>query len=51
MNGWRKQAKTGFSFYFDTIKDKEIVDKLQSVINRTEYIRQLIQADLDSTRQ
>jgi len=46
MNNWRAKKKKAISFYVDYEKDKPIIDKLNSVPNKTDYIRQLILKDL-----
>lgn len=49
MNAWRAKKKKAISFYIDRDNDKAIIDKLNSVPNKTDYIRQLILKDIKSS--
>lgn len=46
MSEWRSKTKKSVTFYIDKERDKDILDKLDSVDNKTEYIRQLIRNDI-----
>lgn len=47
MNGWRNKHKKAISFYIDKEYDSDIIAMLDSVDNKTDYIRQLIRADIE----
>lgn len=48
MNSWRSKTKKGYSFYFDIEKDKDIIAKLESEKQKTDYVRNLILQDIQS---
>lgn len=58
MNKKRKEyldeyVKTNYESYclrFDSVKDKRIIELLDSKPNKTEYIRQLINKELKASR-
>lgn len=50
MNGWNKEHLVAFTVRFNKEADADIITKLKEVNNRTEYLRQLIQADLHNNR-
>lgn len=45
---WNKENLKQFKFEFNKTKDAEVIAKLESVENRTNYIRELIKQDLAS---
>ena len=45
-NNWVKDHTKIINFRFNTETDKEVLDKLNSVNNKTEYIRNLILEDI-----
>ena len=45
-NEQQKQRGVQFGFWLHRVKDKAIIEKLNSVENRTDYIRRLILEDL-----
>ena len=47
MNDWRSKHKKAISFYIDKEYDSDIIAMLDSVDNKTDYIRQLIRADIE----
>ena len=50
MTGWNKEHLTSFTIRFNNETDKDIIDKLRKVDNKTDYLRQLITADIKDTR-
>lgn len=46
MNDWARDKKQSFSMKLDREQDKEVIDKLYSVNNITDYVRQLILRDI-----
>ena len=48
VNGWIKDKKLRVTALLDRTYDKEIIDKLNSVPNKTDYIRQLIVKDIQN---
>ena len=51
MNDWSKEHRTSFTPKFNNDTDRDIIDKLNSVENKTDYLRKLIRADIEGTRQ
>ena len=43
---WDKENLRQFAIYLNKTKDAEVIAKLESVENRTNYIRELIKQDL-----
>lgn len=48
---FNKKNCAKFSLKFNNINDKEIIEKLHSIGNKNDYIRQLILADIQKTKQ
>ena len=48
MNRWDKQNRTSINIRFNNVNDKEVIDKLNLVDNKTDYIRHLILQDIQS---
>lgn len=46
-----KKNCTKFGLKFNNINDKEIIEKLHSIGNKNDYIRQLILADIQKTKE
>lgn len=46
-----KKNCTKFGLKFNNVNDKEIIEKLHSIGNKNDYIRQLILADIQKTKQ
>ena len=46
-NKYHKEKTTTISVRFHNINDLEVINKLNSVPNKTDYIRQLILADIN----
>ena len=47
VNGWIRDKKLRVTALLDKEQDKEIIAKLKSVPNKTDYIRQLIALDIE----
>ena len=45
-NKYQKKSMTAFSFRFHNDNDREVIEKLKSVEDKTDYIRQLILEDI-----
>ena len=50
MNKWIKDKKVRVTILLDKECDTDIMSKLNSVPNKTDYIRQLIRADIEDIR-
>ena len=48
---FNKKNCTKFSLKFNNVNDKEIIEKLQSIGNKNDYIRQLVLADIEKNKQ
>ena len=46
INAYNREKKTAYLLRYNNEYDKEIIEKLNSVENRNDYIRQLILADI-----
>ena len=44
---YRKKATTTFHIRYHNVYDAQIIDKLKSQDNKTDYIRQLIKKDIE----
>ncbi|MDD5880996.1 hypothetical protein [Stecheria intestinalis] len=44
---WQARHTTKITLRFNNESDRDIIEKLQSVGNKTEYIRQLIKEDMN----
>ena len=49
MNKWRGSVLRGYSFFLHREKDKSVIERLDGVGNKTDYIRQLILKDIRSS--
>ena len=50
INGYLKNNSTSFSFRFMNDKDSAVIEKLKKVSNKSDYIRQLIIKDINSSK-
>lgn len=50
-NDYQKKTATKFSIIFRNEKDSEVIEKMKSVPNKSDYIRQLILADIQKTKE
>lgn len=46
INKYHKDKMTTFAVRFHNVSDLDVINKLQSVENKTDYIRQLILKDI-----
>jgi hypothetical protein len=46
VSKYQKKAMTGFTFRFHNENDREVIEKLGSVVNKSDYVRQLIIDDI-----
>ncbi len=46
-NEWNRKNLKPLTIQLNKVSDKDIIEKLNSVSNKTEYIRQLIRKDLN----
>lgn len=46
---WNKTNLKSVTIQFNKVSDKDIIDKLNEVSNRTDYIRQLIRKDIEQS--
>ena len=49
-NNYRKEHYRNYSVRFRFDRDAEIIDKLDSITNKVEYIRRLIAEDIEAER-
>ena len=50
-NDYQKKTATKFSIIFRNEKDSEVIEKMKSVPNKSNYIRQLVLADIEKNKQ
>lgn len=46
---WNKTNLKSVTIQFNKVSDKDIIDKLNEVPNKTDYIRQLIRSDIEQS--
>ncbi len=46
VNKFNKNCTTSFAFRFHNMNDQEVINKLNSVPNKVDYVRQLILQDI-----
>ena len=46
MNEWNRENKVAICLRYHKVYDKELIEKLNSVPNKNDYIRQLILKDM-----
>ena len=50
VNKFNKNSTTSFAFRFHNVNDEQVIDKLNSVPNKVDYVRQLILKDIDESK-
>ena len=50
VNEWRKKTSVSFTIKFNKATQADIIEKLNSVENKTGYIASLIKADLEKNK-
>jgi hypothetical protein len=50
QNAWQRAHMRQIQIKFNVIDDRDIIEKLDTVENRTDYIRQLIRKDLQENK-
>ena len=48
QNRWKKEHYKAYTLRFNHVSDQDIIEKLESVENRADYIRNLIRKDMES---
>lgn len=44
---WKRQHEAKYTIYLNSTKDQQIIRKIESLPNKTEYFRQLVKQDLE----
>lgn len=50
INNWIKENMRCYRFNLNNVKDKELIEFLDNMKNRTEYIRNLIKEDMNKNK-
>jgi len=48
---FHKEKMTNFGIRFHNENDKDVIERLRTVPNKTDYIRQLVRADLNKSKE
>lgn len=46
-NAYKKRAQVAFTLRYHKVNDASVIEKIQSVPNKIDYVRQLILRDID----
>lgn len=45
-NAYKKRSQVAFTFRYHKVNDKDVIDRIMSVPNKIDYVRQLILSDI-----